>query len=102
MRSRLISGLTLLCFAIVLPMLAHAPAAAQDQLQLPGEVSQWFVNTDGSCVQCSNSNCGVWHNLPQESTLLFNTQQYGRPNAAAAGPAASRLTAIAAGSRSIT
>jgi hypothetical protein len=45
----------------------------QDQTQLPGEVSQWFVNQDGSCVQCSISNCGVWQNCPQAGTLLFDT-----------------------------
>jgi hypothetical protein len=49
------------------------PCSAQDQVQLPGQVSQWFVNTDGSCVQCSISNCGVWQNDPRASTLLFST-----------------------------
>jgi hypothetical protein len=73
------------CLGVVVGLLATFQLPAQDQLQLPGEISQWFVNTDGSCVQCSNSNCGVWHNLPQESTLLFNTP-YGRAERGGSGP----------------
>lgn len=63
--------------AVMLALLAGS-LVAQDQVQLPGEVSQWFVNQDGSCVQCSISNCGVWQNVPQASTLLFDTEYGGR------------------------
>lgn len=55
------------------------PAAtvhAQDQTELPGDVCEWFLNRDGSCVQCSISMCGVWQNCPQASTLLFDSD-YG-------------------------
>ncbi len=60
-------------------------AYGQDQLELPGYVSQWFVNQDGSCVQCSISNCGVWQNVPQASTLLFDTD-YGSRVRGGSGP----------------
>jgi hypothetical protein len=63
---------------IVLASLLLIPlsVAAQDQQEYPGEVCVWFVNEDGSCVQCSISNCGVWQNDPRASTLLQNTK-YG-------------------------
>jgi hypothetical protein len=69
-----------------------SPARGQDQVQLPGEVSQWFVNQDGSCVQCSISNCGVWQNVPQASTLLFDSP-YGPKVRGGSGP--SRVEAYA-------
>ncbi len=62
---------TLMCLA----SLAHGQG---DQLSLPGEVSLWFVNTDGSCVQCSISNCGVWQNCPEAATLLYDTEYGGK------------------------
>lgn len=61
------------------------PVTGQDQLSLPGEVSQWFVNQDGSCVQCALSNCGVWQNVPQASTLLFHSD-YGPRVRGGSGP----------------
>jgi hypothetical protein len=76
--------LRLLLFALILFAL-FAPAAAQDQLLLPGEISQWFVNQDGSCVQCSISNCGVWQNDPRASTLLFDSP-YGPRVRGGSGP----------------
>lgn len=64
--------------SIVLLLAAALPAAGQDQLTLPGPVCTWFVNEDGSCVQCSISMCGVWQNVPQASTLLFRSDYGGR------------------------
>lgn len=46
-------------------------------MDYPGEVCVWFVNQDGSCVQCSISNCGVWHNDPNAATLLFDSANFG-------------------------
>src|SRR5262245_43594016 len=78
--------------ALAVLILLAAPLMAQDQLQLPGEVSQWFLNRDGSCVQCSISNCGVWCNVPQASTLLFESE-YGPRVRGGSGP--SRVEAYA-------
>jgi hypothetical protein len=74
-----------LIFAAVLFGFLQNLACSQDQLKLPGDVSQWFVNTDGSCVQCSISNCGVWQNKPEASTLLFNSP-YGNRVRGGSGP----------------
>lgn len=75
--------LTSLVLGILLSVAYHGPAAAQELAGLkelagfpPSEVRVWFRNPDGSCVQCSNSLVGIWHNCPQASTLLWNTQ-YG-------------------------
>lgn len=70
--------------AIVVIALAQN-CQAQDQVQLPGEISTWFVNEDGSCVQCSLSNCGVWQNVPAASTLLHDTA-YGSRVRGGSGP----------------
>jgi hypothetical protein len=76
----------ILLFLMVLNLFTATDSTrAQDQLKLPGEVSTWFVNTDGSCVQCSISNCGVWQNCPQASTLLFNSD-YGSRQHGGSGP----------------
>lgn len=61
-----------LIFPLILAF-APAPLLAQDQCELPGDVCQWFLNLDGSCVQCSISMCGVWQNDPRASTLLFDS-----------------------------
>lgn len=66
--------------------------SAQDQVDIPGDVCVWFVNQDGSCVQCSISMCGVWQNVPQASTLLFKTE-YGGAVRGGSGP--SRVEAYA-------
>lgn len=58
-----------------------APAAATDEqtaptqhtMALPSEQRQWYRNPDGSCVQCSIGMCGVWQNIPQAYTLLWDT-----------------------------
>lgn len=64
-------------FRIVLLLgLLCSTATAQDQMQLPPEVREWFRNPDGSCVQCSIGMCGVWHNVPAATTLLWKTE-YG-------------------------
>jgi len=64
---------------------SYATLLAQDQLDLPGDVCTWFVNQDGSCVQCSISMCGVWQNCPQASTLLFDSP-YGTKVRGGSGP----------------
>lgn len=71
--------------SILLLLVLGTVSYAQDQVNLPGEISQWFVNQDGSCVQCSISNCGVWQNCPQASTLLFDTP-YGNKVRGGSGP----------------
>ena len=64
----------LLTFAL---LLLSAPLGAQDQVtDFPPDVAAWFLNRDGSCVQCSISMCGVWQNVPAASTLLWDTE-YG-------------------------
>lgn len=44
-----------------------------DQVMLSADACKWFLNTDGSCVQCSISMCGVHQNCPQAATLLFDS-----------------------------
>lgn len=66
-------------------LISCTAAKAQDQLQLPGDVCAWFVNQDGSCVQCSISMCGVWQNVPQAATLLFDSP-YGSKVRGGSGP----------------
>lgn len=63
---------------LALLLLCSNSLVAQDQLSLPGDVCVWFVNTDGSCVQCSISMCGVWQNVPEASTLLYDTIYGGK------------------------
>lgn len=58
---------------LVLALVLTGVAAGQDQTDLPPEVRSWFRNPDGSCVQCSIGMCGVWQNVPQATTLLWNT-----------------------------
>lgn len=70
--------------ALALILLAGA-AAAQDQLQFPAEVREWFRNPDGSCVQCSIGMCGVWQNNPAATTLLWDTA-YGPRVRGGSGP----------------
>lgn len=77
------AALVLLLSVLTGPYLA--PLLAQDQLDLPGDVCTWFVNQDGSCVQCSISMCGVWQNCPQASTLLFDSP-YGTKVRGGSGP----------------
>lgn len=59
---------------------------AQDQLKFPGEVCGWYVNLDGSCVQCSIGMCGTYQNCPQAATLLEDTP-YGPRVRGGSGPA---------------
>lgn len=60
----------------LLLLLCPSLAMSQDQLNFPKEVRGWFRNPDGSCVQCSIGMCGVWQNVPQATTLLWDTE-YG-------------------------
>lgn len=67
--------------ALLLTCAFSAPAVAQyapptpppTSMDLPAEVRAWYKNPDGSCVQCSIGMCGVWQNIPQASTLLWDT-----------------------------
>ena len=57
-------------------------ASAQDSIKElagfpPAEVRVWFRNPDGSCVQCANGISGLYHNCPQDTTLLWDTR-YGK------------------------
>lgn len=62
---------------LLLVLLSANIVAGQDQVSdFPPEVRQWFRNPDGSCVQCSIGMCGVWQNVPEASTLLWDTE-YG-------------------------
>ena len=58
------------------------PASAMD---LPQEIRQWFRNPDGSCVQCSIGMCGVDQNVPEASTLLWDTD-YGKAERGGSNP----------------
>ena len=66
------SGLALLLATVS----AQQPIAEKQTMELPAEVRGWFINPDGSCVQCSIGMCGVWNNVPAATTLLWNTE-YG-------------------------
>lgn len=46
-------------------------------MELPAEVTAWYRNPDGSCVQCSIGMVGCHNNLPAWSTVLWDTD-YGR------------------------
>jgi hypothetical protein len=45
-------------------------------MELPSEIRNWFRNPDGSCVQCSIGMCGADQNVPEATTLLWDTE-YG-------------------------
>lgn len=64
-----IFALVALCVGLALPPAVHA----QDTLEVPPSVWAWFINRDGSCVQCSIGMCGVWQNTPAATTLLWDT-----------------------------
>jgi hypothetical protein len=49
---------------------------ASTAMELPPEVTRWYRNPDGSCVQCSIGMVGCHNNLPAWSTVLFDTE-YG-------------------------
>lgn len=54
-------------------------------VDLPTEVREWFINPDGSCVQCSIGMCGVDQNVPAAATLLWDTE-YGPRVRGGSGP----------------
>lgn len=63
--------------SLIALLLLASPGFAQDQVtDFPPEVAAWYVNQDGSCVQCSLGHCGVWQNNPSFANLLWDTQ-YG-------------------------
>ena len=80
-------------FAIVLFHAASGSIFAQTQppdsathtMQIPPPVRTWYRNPDGSCVQCSIGMCGVWQNVPQAYTLLWDTA-YGSAVRGGSGP----------------
>ncbi len=63
--------------ALAILLLTTGSLFAQDQVSdFPPEVRSWYRNPDGSCVQCSIGMCGIWQNVPEASTLLWDTE-YG-------------------------
>lgn len=65
--------------ALLLAVALSTTAFAQgDQVtDFPPEVAAWFINKDGSCVQCSIGMCGWWQNKPEATYLLWDTD-YGK------------------------
>lgn len=61
--------------AFLVVMLFSGSAWGQS-MELPESVREWYRNPDGSCVQCSLGMAGAWVNLPQATTLLWDTS-YG-------------------------
>lgn len=59
--------------ALLICSIGPAAVQGQDQLTLDPRCCKWFLNTDGSCVQCSISMCGTWQNDPRAATLLFDS-----------------------------
>lgn len=54
-------------------------------LRIPVALRQWYRNPDGSCVLCSMGMCGVEQNVPEASTLLWDTL-YGTKERGGAWP----------------
>lgn len=67
-------------------------APSGHSMALPSPVRAWYRNPDGSCVQCSIGMCGVWQNVPEAYTLLWDTP-YG--SAVRGGSSPSRVEAYA-------
>ncbi len=81
-------------FAIVAASMLLGTQTTADEpdtymMQLPPEVRKWFVNPNGSCVQCSIGMVGTWNNVPAATTLLWDTV-YGPAVRGGSGP--SRVT----------
>jgi len=66
-------ALIYLGFTVALALFVAGALRADTSMKLPPEVRQWYFNTDGSCVQCTLGMLGVWANMPQASTLLWDT-----------------------------
>lgn len=68
-------------------VLAHVVSAAEpaQQMHLSDEQRGWFVNPDGSCVQCSIGMCGVHVGDLNAACLLWDTA-YGRAERGGSGP----------------
>lgn len=86
--------LLLLMLFYSLPVLAQEPLIGAPPpanwptlciMDLPLESRKWTLNTDGSCVQCSNSLVGMWMCDFNQATLLFSTE-YGRAERGGSGP----------------
>lgn len=69
----------------------QSPPGSQT-MELPAEVTGWYRNPDGSCVQCSIGMVGCHNNLPAWSTVLWRTE-YGRAERGGSWP--SRVAAYA-------
>ncbi len=67
-------------------------APSGHSMALPSPVRAWYRNPDGSCVQCSIGMCGIWQNVPEAYTLLWDTP-YG--SAVRGGSSPSRVEAYA-------
>ena len=61
------------------------PASVPHRMELPPEVRAWYRNETGDCVQDSIGMCGVWQNVPQAYTLLWDTA-YGSAVRGGSGP----------------
>lgn len=92
--------MTRICLSIVLVLTLVAVCGGLDEqaapsgqsMALPSGVRAWYRNPDGSCVQCSIGMCGIWQNVPEAYTLLWDTP-YG--SAVRGGSSPSRVEAYA-------
>jgi hypothetical protein len=66
-----------LVLAFLLATVSSSAFADTYMMELPDGVRRWYGNPDGSCVQCSIGMIGVHLNVPQASTLLWDTD-YGK------------------------
>lgn len=87
MRPKFLLPLICVLLTSALPASAQAPECPDPRLavDLPAEVRRWFINPDGSCVQCSIGMCGVDQNVPAAATLLWDTE-YGPRERGGSGP----------------
>jgi hypothetical protein len=89
-----------LWLALLLFVLCCSQAFAQEhpsdntpfKMEIPASVRAWYRNPDGSCVQCSIGMCGIWSNVPEAATLLWDSE-YGPKVRGGSGP--SRVEAYA-------
>lgn len=63
----------LLLLVMFLLTAGTARAGGPYMMELPPEVRNYYRNPDGSCVQCSIGMVGMWQNVPEAYTLLWDT-----------------------------
>jgi hypothetical protein len=71
--------------ALLAPSQPNATPEGKFAVDLPTEIRAWYVNHDGSCVQCSIGMCGADQNVPAAATLLWSTE-YGPAERGGSGP----------------